>query len=294
MADFNWYRNFLAVYRMGSVSGAARARNVTQPTLSQQLAALEASLGEALFVRTARGMEPTERGKALYAEVADAIDRLEQVNRSRKTNVSLELPLLRLGTTPEFFQVYLLPHLKTLNLRMHVKFADPKTLHEELETGNLDLVVSTRRPTGRVLEGQILSRKHIVLVAPASFPLPEHEALETWLPAQHWVAHNTDILLIRKFWKDFYSSRLDIQPLLVVPDLRMVLSAVEQGLGLAVLPEFLCLEALQTGRVQRVLGPIELYSREQWIMAYREADRQKDTLRQVMDCLTTVLEAAGD
>ena len=51
MADLNWYRNFLAVYRLGSVSGAAKARNLTQPAVSQQLGALEASVGEPLFVR---------------------------------------------------------------------------------------------------------------------------------------------------------------------------------------------------------------------------------------------------
>lgn len=294
MADFNWYRNFLAVYRMGSVSGAARARNVTQPTLSQQLAALEASIGEALFVRTARGMEPTERGKALYTEIADAVDRLEQVTRQKNQQVSLELPLLRIGTTPEFFQVYLLPLLKDLQMRLQVKSGDPQHLLDLLETGSLDLVVSTRRPTGRMLEGQVLSRKHIVLIAPSTLTLPAHEDLEQWLPAQSWVGHDTDLSLIRKFWKSFYSSRLDLQPLLVVPDLRLVLSAVEQGLGVAVLPEYLCLDLLQSDRVQKILGPIELYSREQWILAYREADARKDSLLKLIEHLSAKFKAAGD
>lgn len=88
MADFNWYRNFLAVYRAGSVSGAARQRNLTQPAVSQQLAALEASVGEALFVRTPRGMRPTERGNALYTQTVESLDRLERISRGLKRDAA--------------------------------------------------------------------------------------------------------------------------------------------------------------------------------------------------------------
>jgi DNA-binding transcriptional LysR family regulator len=45
----------LAVARAGSLSGAAKALQVTQPTVSRRLAELEALLGEPLFVRTVDG-----------------------------------------------------------------------------------------------------------------------------------------------------------------------------------------------------------------------------------------------
>src|SRR5690606_40980576 len=64
--DFEWYRSFVAIYRAGSVSAAAASRHLTQPALSQHLAALEAEVGEPLFHRRPRKMVPTERGIALY------------------------------------------------------------------------------------------------------------------------------------------------------------------------------------------------------------------------------------
>ena len=49
-------RYFLAAVERGSVSGAAEACFVSQPSLSEQLRRLEQGLGVALFVRTNRGL----------------------------------------------------------------------------------------------------------------------------------------------------------------------------------------------------------------------------------------------
>ncbi|AMP36111.1 LysR family transcriptional regulator [Ralstonia solanacearum] len=64
------YRTFLAVVREGSLSGAARALGLTQPTAGRHVDALERALGFALFVRTQQGLSPTEAALALrpYAE----------------------------------------------------------------------------------------------------------------------------------------------------------------------------------------------------------------------------------
>ncbi|BEU49865.1 LysR family transcriptional regulator [Ralstonia solanacearum] len=48
------YRTFLAVVREGSLSGAARALGLTQPTAGRHVDALERALGFALFIRTSR------------------------------------------------------------------------------------------------------------------------------------------------------------------------------------------------------------------------------------------------
>jgi DNA-binding transcriptional LysR family regulator len=55
----------LAIARAGSLSGAAKALQVTQPTVSRRLAELEALLGEPLFVRTVDGTTPTAFGERM-------------------------------------------------------------------------------------------------------------------------------------------------------------------------------------------------------------------------------------
>jgi DNA-binding transcriptional LysR family regulator len=59
------YRSFLGVLKEGSLSGAARALGVAQPTIGRHIAALEKSLGLALFTRSPTGLLPTESALAL-------------------------------------------------------------------------------------------------------------------------------------------------------------------------------------------------------------------------------------
>jgi DNA-binding transcriptional LysR family regulator len=64
------YRSFLAVLNHGSLSGAARALGITQPTVGRHVAELEASFKQTLFTRSRTGLLPTEAALALrgYAE----------------------------------------------------------------------------------------------------------------------------------------------------------------------------------------------------------------------------------
>jgi DNA-binding transcriptional LysR family regulator len=59
------YRSFLAVVRDGSLSGAARALALTQPTVGRHIGALEKALGIALFIRSQNGLLPTPGALAL-------------------------------------------------------------------------------------------------------------------------------------------------------------------------------------------------------------------------------------
>ena len=66
-SDISWelYRSFLGVLKEGSLSGAARALDIAQPTVGRHIAALEKSLGLALFTRSQTGLMPTEAAQSL-------------------------------------------------------------------------------------------------------------------------------------------------------------------------------------------------------------------------------------
>lgn len=74
--DIGWelYRSFLGVLREGSLSGAARALGITQPTAGRHVAALEAALGVVLFTRSQVGLLPTDIALALrtHAEAMES------------------------------------------------------------------------------------------------------------------------------------------------------------------------------------------------------------------------------
>ena len=73
--DWALYRTLLAVIEDGSLSGAARRLGLTQPTVARHVDALEAALGADLFVRTQRGLTPTDLAVSLrpHAEAMASI-----------------------------------------------------------------------------------------------------------------------------------------------------------------------------------------------------------------------------
>jgi DNA-binding transcriptional LysR family regulator len=67
LPELSWdlYRSFLAVLQTSSLSGAARSLGLTQPTLARHISELEDALGFELFLRSPRGLSPTDAALAL-------------------------------------------------------------------------------------------------------------------------------------------------------------------------------------------------------------------------------------
>ena len=63
--DWNHLKAFVATAEAGSLSGAARSLNTTQPTVGRQVMGLEQSLGVTLFERSVRGLTLTSVGRDL-------------------------------------------------------------------------------------------------------------------------------------------------------------------------------------------------------------------------------------
>lgn len=83
LLDPRLLRLFDALYALGSVSAAAEALGLSQPTASLQLARLRGAIGDPLFVRSPTGMRPTPRADELIAAVRTALDALRRVSTGR-------------------------------------------------------------------------------------------------------------------------------------------------------------------------------------------------------------------
>jgi len=85
---------FHAVMRSGSVSGAARMLNVTQPAVSSILQHCESQLKMKLFVRVAGRLQPTPEANAIFPDVAAIFGRLDAIRRLTKDLVGGRLGTL--------------------------------------------------------------------------------------------------------------------------------------------------------------------------------------------------------
>lgn len=281
MIDFDWYRSFVAIYRAGSLTRAAEARLMTQPAMSQHLAGLEGTVGARLFERQPRRVVPTAAGKELYARIAESVDHLEHVAHTLPTSAQ-ERELVRLGTPQEFFFEEGLGRIAGSPQRWWVTYGETTTLLTSLERGDLDLVIATQRIPRPTLDLTKLFDEEFVVVGPAGAavtPGVDAAGAERWLQGQDWVAYGTDLPIIRRFWHQAFGRRPTIQPVLVVPDLRSVVRAVESGLGVSVVPRYLCADALGAGRTALLWDPDPPVVNELWL-ASRRVDRASPLIEQ--------------
>src|SRR5580692_3381793 len=88
---------FEAAARTGTCSAAAREFNLTQPSVSRNIAQLEAHLGLALFTRSPVGLELTNEGQVLFRALTEGFQKVEvalrelTAQRTRKQVVELSL-----------------------------------------------------------------------------------------------------------------------------------------------------------------------------------------------------------
>jgi DNA-binding transcriptional LysR family regulator len=138
---------FDAIYNHKSVSKAASALDIPQPTMSRRLAGLRESFADPLFVRTRHGMEPTTVGRTL----ADAIHEVVNIYQGRLQHAARFEPLTSTRIfhicASDFGHLLLLPRLHQWadklapNVRFVAVSLDKSPLIDRLESGEVDIAL---------------------------------------------------------------------------------------------------------------------------------------------------------
>ncbi len=97
MLDLRLLHQAITLARFRNYARAAQALHLTQPALSRSIAGLEARLGERLFNRTQRGVEPTAFGALLLARGQTLLDEAAALEREFTQMRGLEVGELRVG-----------------------------------------------------------------------------------------------------------------------------------------------------------------------------------------------------
>jgi DNA-binding transcriptional LysR family regulator len=143
------YRSFLAVARSGSLSGAARALRLTQPTIGRHIDQLEQALGLPIFTRSPQGLLPTDTARALVplAEAMEsAAEAMARVASGPSDAVSGAVRI----TASEIMGAEVLPPILAAFAEQHPKIAFElhlSNLTEDLLHRSADIAVRMVRPT---------------------------------------------------------------------------------------------------------------------------------------------------
>lgn len=250
-------RTFLAVYRAGSLTAAAGALGLSQPTVTAQVRSLEARLGRPLFDRLPRGVTPTPVAAELARRVAEPLDALAAT--ALDVGSGPFPAIVHLGGPADFLSERVLPALAShaaAGLRLRVRFGLPEEVLPAVAAGRLDLAITGIRPRLRGIAVTPLWDEEFVLVAAPSWAERLHlPAGPESLPTVPLVAYGEDAPILRRYWRTVFGTRLTRAPDVVVPDLRGVLSAVLAGAGASVLPTYLCARYVTDGALRTLATP---------------------------------------
>ncbi|MFI6490421.1 LysR family transcriptional regulator [Streptomyces sp. NPDC050564] len=263
--DLALLRTFVTVHRAGSFTRAAALLGLSQPAVTSQIRTLERQLGRPLFLRQARGVTPTTIGDELAHKAAPHLDALVEIAEAGLDEDS-SLRTLHLAGPPEFTAERALPALTELTgddgqgFALRASFGNAEETLEGLAAGHHDLAITTARPRGALLTATPLCDEEHVLVAaprwaacvgPGKLRRKGAHALEN-LPV---VEVHESLPLVARYWASVFDCRPAASGTVVVPDLRAVLACAAAGAGLAVLPRYLCADALECGDVVALLDP---------------------------------------
>mgnify|MGYP005990146175 CR=1 FL=1 len=138
----------VAVAETGRFNEAARLMNVSQPSLSAQIAEAESHLGVRLIERGRKGAILTPIGEEVVRRARRVLTEVEDIKTVVRRSAGQLEGRFRLGTLPTLGP-YLLPtaatqlHARFPELRLSVREEDTRSLDEKLKDGRLDMLIST-------------------------------------------------------------------------------------------------------------------------------------------------------
>jgi DNA-binding transcriptional LysR family regulator len=146
MLDLKLIHHAIALAQYRNFARTAEQLGISQPTLSRNIANLEAALGVRLFDRGQDGVSATDFGKLLISQGQDLVKSAHELEREIKLLQGLDVGELLIGVGPYPLEISMGPSLARLmtkypGLRVEVDASDLHTLPNDVLEGRLDLGV---------------------------------------------------------------------------------------------------------------------------------------------------------
>lgn len=276
---------FLAVAEKKTLSQAAGYLNVSIPTVTRRIDALEKELGVKLLRRTIRGATLTEAGNRALEDARAGARHMKKFTRAAKAALQngLRIPI-RISSTEPMISRVLAPNLGSLLEQIPdvgIEF-DIDTGLSDLTWGDIDIAVRLARPqidsyVGRALKKIELSlycsKRYLRRRDPLALNLDEEELL--WLDAKYQG-------IPENLW--LVEHQLESRARLRSGSIRALEEACLAGIGIAPLPRFSAPPSLV-----EVAGP-SLPPRQPWVVFHKDT-RSNKRMRVVRDWIVQSCEA---
>ncbi|MGF1521381.1 MAG: LysR family transcriptional regulator [Leptolyngbyaceae cyanobacterium] len=250
-------QTFVEVMRQGSFASVARDRNIDPSSVSRMIAGLEKELGVRLFQRTTRRLSPTEAGTAYFERIEPLVEEMQQAIAVAIDMSEQPQGTLRITASTAFGQKCLVPLLPDFaaqypDLAVDLLLTDAIV---DLFADRIDLAIRLGLLADSTLIAQQLMRTHYRVCASPSYlqrwghlqepkDIQNHNCLRFALPGfrSRWI------------FKDVQDETYEVpvQGQMVISNAIALQQCAIAGMGLALLPNWLIDDDLETGTLVNV------------------------------------------
>ena len=259
MNDLNDLYYFAAVVDHGGFAAAERALGIPKSRLSRRISALESELGVRLLQRSTRRFAVTDVGTSVHrhaqsmlAEAQAAREAVDRLSAEPRGVVRVSVPVgLAQEQMPRILPEFLARYPE-VRVQMHVGNRRVDVINE-----GFDVAIRVRnkldddgslvmRSFGMIQELLVASPKYLAGMGRPVHPedLAEHVTLSMNEDEarQHWELH-----------RDGETRKIALKPRVAGFDFPMLMALAKQGIGITLLPETLCADAVRAGELEVVL-----------------------------------------
>lgn len=264
MINYELYKVFYWAAKTGSLSQAAKALYITQPSVSHAIKQLEDSFGLTLFNRTSKGVSLTQEGAILYAYIEKSQVLLSVAEEKMAALKNLESGELRIGGSDSLFKHYLLPYLEEYHrrypgIKLHLNHGTTPETIAFLKEGRIDVGV-VRMP---IVDDQLEVMRGITLqdcfVAGPRYAELRGKALSIDRLLQHPIILFSRNSRVRMAITELFQSYgYEIKPEIEVGSVDLLIEFARKGLGISYVTREFVSKELEEGSLFEIRLDIHL------------------------------------
>jgi DNA-binding transcriptional LysR family regulator len=234
---------FYEVYKNSSMTAAANKMQISQPSISKTLAAVEKNLGFKLFLRKGKKLIPTNEAVELFEQASIVTNQLKNFNYIANTYKSRSLDFINIGTTPSLAETLVPKIIKKYNLvkpdaRFNLINLNSIDLIEERYKPDIDITICFNARSPSNSKNIIIKEGKHFLVSPKKYNLKKEIYLKDVLHIPYIEITNLLSLYSESSIMNYFiKNELSMNFYFKSDSYSAALSIINEGIGISILDD---------------------------------------------------------
>ena len=234
---------FYEVYKNSSMTAAANKMQISQPSISKTLAAVEKNLGFKLFLRKGKKLIPTNEAVELFEHASIVTNQLKNFNYIANTYKSRSLDFINIGTTPSLAETLVPKIIKKYNLvkpdaRFNLINLNSIDLIEERYKPDIDITICFNARSPSNSKNIIIKEGKHFLVSPKKYNLKKEIYLKDVLHIPYIEITNLLSLYSESSIMNYFiKNELNMNFYFKSDSYSAALSIINEGIGISILDD---------------------------------------------------------